>query len=207
MNKQVADLDNVHIIYQDIDTYSDYLKYYYKCDNHWNGFGAIMAYNLVAESLGLPSTNARFSENDILKNYSFYGQLGRQGRMLLANTGPLDEPPIKAESLEVSNAIADAAILSVNLSSIEPTYAEYNFYQWFYGGDIPAVITNENLQNGESLLVICDSFGDAFRWAAASSCKEVNSVYDLHGSSNDYTSFSERIEETSAKKLFSQEAS
>ena len=87
------------------------------------------------------------------------------------------------------------------IPAIEPKYAFYSFYAWYYGGDYAASIINENASNNDRVLVICDSYGDAFRWMVAQNARETHAFYDLHSSDYSESTLSQRIEESSATKI------
>lgn len=200
--KQTAYLDNVHIVYHELYDYSDYLKYYYRCDSHWNGYGAIDTCEYVIEALNLPPFSNPENRIEILNNYLNYGQLGRRARMLLADQTQLNEPAFEINHFDVSENLNDAQVLTPNnISSQESAYAMFNFYQWYYGDDVSSVIKNKQSPNDEVSLIICDSYGDAFRWALASSCKETYSIYDLHRLSKSHTNLIAHLQDTHATKL------
>lgn len=180
-SQQSESLDNVHIIYDAYEDYTTYLENYYHFDPHWNGYGAIASYNLAAEELELPLLS-QVPPAIALDQYVFYGNLGRQGRMLIDR--PVSEPFVETEGFAVSNSIKGAMIRANN--EVDPTesiYASFNFYAWLYGDDVASDIKNESAPSDETVLVISDSFGDAFRWVVASRCRETHSLYSLHRSS------------------------
>lgn len=199
---QAQGIDNLHIAYKPVESYADYLDYYYLCDDHWNGFGALALYNLVAVELELPTFESPPEETDALSEYCFYGYNGRKGLMLIESKGKLREPSLDVEGLQVSDSISNAKILSKNeLPSPQSFCVAYNFYGWFYGTDASSTIINTNSTNDESVLIICDSFGDAFRWAAAEKCKEVYSFYDLYSLDTSDSKLINHIKETGARKV------
>lgn len=201
-NKQMANSENVHIAYQDIYDYSDYLKYYYRCDSHWNGYGALETCKYVEKFLDLPFCLEPDTKMDSLNRYLYFGQLGRRGKVLLNEQARLDEPMFEVNNLDVSESLSDAHILaSGGLNPQESTYAMFNFYQWFYGADTSSVIKNKQNPNDEVSLIICDSYGDAFRWVFAPSCKETHSIYDLHRLSENHSNLATHLQDTHATKL------
>lgn len=183
---QGRQLDNLYFAYNKFDNYADYLRYYYASDDHWNGFGAITSYNLVADKVGIPFYAEMPPKISSLENYVFYGQLGRQGRMLIETTGRLHEPLFNTSTFEISDSISNAQVRDChNLNENESTYASYNFYSWFYGVDASSKIYNPEAADNESVLIICDSFGDAFRWVTATKCSETYSIYNLSRADHD----------------------
>lgn len=201
-NEQIISDGNVHICYNNYEDYSNYLENYYRYDSHWNGLGAIHAYNQAAKEIHLPLFSKVPGKNESLSDYLFYGNLCRQGRILLDGKGQLTEPLFNTEAFTVNDGIANAQVLNAySLTPEESMYAAFNFYSWYYGDDLSSTIINERIENDEAVLIVCDSFGDAFRWAAASNCRETHSIYDLHRSSKNEASLSSRIENSHATKV------
>lgn len=177
---QMENISNLSIAYDELDDYEEYLKYYYSTDDHWNGFGAIRAYDIVAKKIGLPVFGDAPRAIGDLKDFIFYGQLGRQGRMLVDNRGSLVEPLLDTSNFEVSESIATAPVMNQQiLLEGEPLYADYNFYVWYYGDDKHSMISNRISENSENVLLVCDSYGEAFRWVVASQCSKVYSAFTM----------------------------
>lgn len=200
--EQFSEVDNLHVAYDPMETFEDYLAHYYRCDDHWCGYGALDAYNVAAERLGMSPIGASAPSVDTLDAYSFVGQAGRSARMLLVEPGLLREPELDVSNLSVGEELAETGLMmQEGIPPAEPKYALYSFYAWYYGGDYDASIINENAQNDERVLVICDSYGDAFRWMVAQNARETHAFYDLHSSNYDEATFSQRIEESEANKV------
>lgn len=199
---QTESTDNVHIKYNHYDSYAAYLKDHYLTDDHWNGFGAINAYNSIADQLNLPNYSAELPEAKGLDNYLFYGSLCRHGRILLSDRGGLVEPVFPTEGLIVSPNIATAKVLDEeNIDPDESMYESFDFYLWFYGPKESSTIQNNNAPNNEIVLIICDSFGNALRWATAPNCSKTFSEYDLAGGAKSETKLATLIEKTRATKV------
>ena len=77
-----------------------------------------------------------------------------------------------------------------------PLEAEFNFYASWYGGDSNTVIVNEDGQ--DDVLLISDSFGDAFRWVLAQSFGTVYNCVDLHSKVKGEEALEERIAQSDA---------
>jgi hypothetical protein len=200
--EQLDGVDTVFDATSPVASFEEYLERYYRCDDHWNGFGALLTYNEMARQMGLPEFPEDIQAAPYLDEYSFYGQNGRKGRMLIDQMGTLREPDLDVSGLRVSDKLVNTGIMMGGQVPIpEDVYAKFNFYGWFFGGDAASVIVNDSSPNDEVVLVICDSFGDAFRWMVALNCRETHAVYDLYGSDESDASLRDRIEEVGATKV------
>ena len=201
--KSVASVENVHIIHPDVADYAEYLNYYYRYDDHWNGFGAAEAYDLSAQVMGLPSSEEVQVRNDRFANYKFYGQNGREGKMLIDDRGWLNEPTIDTSTMKASSEISSAAVLLNGQMPLEEpsSYVLFNFYAWLYGVDSSSVIKNERKSDEEKVLLICNSYGNAFRWIVAQNCSEVYCDYDVYFSHKGDTRLQDRITSSHATKV------
>lgn len=183
--------------------YSEYLEQNYYCDHHWNGYGAISLYNEAALKMQLPAISPAPEKVDYLDLYGFYGQNGRDGRMLIDTVGTLNEPAFDTSSLILSRNLMKARMLvGDTIPQSEPPIASYSFYEWFYGGSLDVSITNLRSPNEDVTLMVCDSFGDAFRWAVAPNCKKLHTLGDLFYTDKTAIGLQDHLNETSASKVF-----
>lgn len=157
----------------------EYLKAFYRTDHHWNGFGAIDAFNTVADHAGY-----RVYEPEGVIEFGglvFNGTLSRRGLMCL-NTS-ISEPLFDTKNLDVgegSKKYFEYLLESDGNRRIaeQGLRAEYDFYSAWYGGDRACVIDNQDSGEGAALL-ISDSYGDAFRWVLAENYAVVSGNMDL----------------------------
>lgn len=172
----------------------EFVSHHYHTDGHWNGYGALEAYNQLMNDL--PQL-APISPSGELAGPIFNGQNARNGLMLLNEAAA--EPIINVSNLSVRSG-AEGWLLSKTPQekiTASPLDAEFNFYASWYGTDTPTVIDNEDIE-GQSVILVSDSYGDAFRWLLAQSFGTVYNYMDLYSSSRSSVTLDERIAETSS---------
>lgn len=172
------------------DTFYDseeiYYRYFYTTDHHWNGWGAIDAYLKAAETNAIKSkVNLGSSLKDIKQQEGLNwirenGSYCRYGLMLLNERA--NEPFLDVFNVKVDGKVNFAPVSSKNgirkLKKAGPI-ASYDFYQTWYGKKRNVEFTNDDAPiSTNDALIICDSYGTAFRWVAAKDFKRVSIKYD-----------------------------
>lgn len=180
-------------------TYDDpaqFVSDFYHTDGHWNGYGALRAYDNLADEL--PQLGLVNAGGPVVGPV-FNGQNARHGLMLIDH--PAVEPRLDTSSIGVESGVS-GWILSDNYPSTFkdfPLEAEFNFYASWYGGDGDAIIVND-AREGEVLL-ISDSFGDAFRWLLAQSFGMVSNYMDLRVGNQGDVALQDRIDQSGADTI------
>lgn len=194
------------------DSEETYYRYFYTTDHHWNGWGAVDAYLKASDTdaikrkfdLGSSLNDLRSQEglNWIRENGSYC----RYGLMLLNERA--NEPFLDVFNVKVDGKTNFAPVSSKNglkkLKKAGPIVS-YDFYQTWYGKKRNVQLTNENAPIAESdALIICDSYGTAFRWIAAKDFKKVSIRYDMHNDqkASDVVNLKQSIEECDADIVF-----
>jgi hypothetical protein len=137
---------------------NEYIQF--NTDHHWTGRGAYYAYLAFCNSAGIePLTIDKF---EIKKINNFLGTLYYYTRC-----EDLKQNKDYVEYFKIPN-VTKATYFNENLSSEKGTklYAEYarggNSYGVFLGGDYPLMRIKSDVKNGQKILIIKDSYGNAF---------------------------------------------
>lgn len=195
-------LPNVTVIGEPYSTFEEYEYGGYATDPHWNGYGAMRTYNLLANAMGIKPMDEGMSSDDEIAGYVFNGQLARSGLMLLDRE--VNEPALNTSSIHVmgGGSVSEAMIKHKEEAVYPQTIATaFNFYASWYGADAGCILRNVDVENGKSVLLITDSYGDAFRWMMASNVSEVVDVRDLRGGSMGNESLMERLAMANADQV------
>lgn len=198
MKGECGQADNVEIVSKSYSSYAAFLHDYYSTDMHWNGYGAINAFN-EAMNQGGPAYHA-LGEIEMGGDYFYNGDIARAGLMLLDER--IAEPRMVTSGLSTGQ---DQGYLLLKDGTVQMAesgiYGEYNFYSLWYGGDRAMCIASDNSENGNAL-VVSDSFGESFRWVVADNYSETHSVMDLRGNSVGSETLADCLVLSKAKEVF-----
>ena len=200
----------VKLLSDEFDDVESFYKHYFRTDHHWNIYGAVRAYNAIADSLGMGPFDV--GDVDVLEGESYTGATSRWGLDVIKE--PVFDSAHHFDS--VTHVSDDGA-----LSSADDHDAYWNlpkerraneFYDQYYG----------NLEGGYlkgpgtgRCLLVCNSFGDAVQRIFAEQYSATRVERTLHpsheneqidltvndaianhvvfvGSVNDYASFMKR---------------
>lgn len=162
-----------------VDVYSALMQsrsntLYFKTDHHWTADGAYVAYRKFMDmSGGNPVNQTDFSKRD---NGDFYGSLYLKAKSQLTNQ-PKDT--IFYYDITEKNDIEIKMRAEDNVTEYgigAPVFdTTKNNYTLFFGGDNPIMeITNKSNPDGKTVVVIKDSYANAFLpWLTASSGKVI----------------------------------
>lgn len=136
---------------------------YFRADHHWTGLGAYYAYTQFCAAKGIAALPLSSYTVRSFDNFlgSFYADSG-QDPALAATPDVVDTytPPCNTEMTvtEASGNVLTTPMI-YNATSNKPAYK----YSAFIYGDNPfTVIENTDMAQGESCILIKDSFGNAF---------------------------------------------
>lgn len=206
---------NVSIVDVSYNNPEDYYQNYYTTDHHWNGWGALDAYNKAAAVLATREQGVRVDAAALqapMKNLGPVsgfdwlqenGSLVREGLMMLNEA--VNEPALPFDDIEVTSGDAPFCLSADGVQEMKERYlmAEYDFYQVWYGEWSDTVATNAAAVYPElSALVICDSYGTAFKWIASTGFGEVTTKYDLHDLREETVPLAQTLEETDCDVVF-----
>ena len=180
LRKATNGCDNISIYSKTYSGPREYYNYFYPTDHHWNGFGALDSAALCSD---LSRDASVHSESTVdFGKLCFNGTLSRRGLFCL-NRSPIIEPKLFMQSFSVDSDSEEYARYLLSSDGDDQLErlgqrAEYNFYGEWYGGDRSMEISNVQGQEDEALL-ICDSYGDAFRWIVAECYGKTHSLIDF----------------------------
>lgn len=131
---------------------------FFNTDHHWTGTGAYYAYSAFCAKAGMTPVQFSQCERKVKKNWlgSLY-QLSRDQR--------LRENPDSAVYYKVPGPYKTWRYVDTNIDKGIPTslYAEHGAgYGVFLGGDFPLLKVETEKQTGRSVVIIKNSFGNAF---------------------------------------------
>jgi hypothetical protein len=157
MNKEVGKCYVYDVLHQHRDEYI-----YYRTDHHWTTLGAYYAYNVFIWQEGKTANSLDSYEKVVFENFrgSFYTQSG------VSSLG--DNPdtviaykPISTNRMELVNKRGEYT--EYNIITDVSTWSATSKYSTFIGGDnIFSHISNPDISDGSSILVVKESYGNAF---------------------------------------------
>ena len=132
---------------------------YYKTDHHWTGLGAYYAYRAWAKSNGITPVPLSAMEKHTVK-----GILGSYWNLThapeISNSDKLSDyyvPPVKVEkSLAYTGPNQSSPVPHAFFSPNAPGYIV------FLGGDLPLLVAHTAAGTGRKVLVVKNSYGNAF---------------------------------------------
>lgn len=217
LGKSCSGITNVTI---SANTYSDLGSYYddfYTTDHHWNGWGALSAYNQAVRSIEseqqteIPSLEID-EDWEKIEGFEWLVENGSYSRtaLMLLNE-PVNEPKIPLDGVTViSNTSQDGKDTQlpklINPNGIDTMKynlaSEFSFYETWYGGGTNTVIVNQNSDSNKSALVIGDSYASAFKWIAATKFAQITSLPNFRGDTQQVTPIREILDSTNSDYIF-----
>lgn len=202
LNERLAAAKNVSLVAPIYDDMAAYLDDYYSTDHHWNGFGAYKAYLMSEEALGqVDSAPLELPVESALDGLVMNGSLAREGLMLLNES--VHEPIYDTKGIVIEQGVVPA-LMAGDLAradlQADGFRTEFDFYHVWYGPSLPNILKNSS-GTGRALLV-CDSFGSAFRWPLGAEYASTAVVLDLYGSEMGNGTLEERIDESDADIVY-----
>ncbi|MGN0327886.1 MAG: DHHW family protein [Lachnospira sp.] len=135
---------------------------YFRTDHHWTALGAYYAYSAFMTQLG--KTPAGLDRFDKVEFDNFKGSFYTQTRVSSLGANPdkiIAYIPKSTNELTMINKTYDWT--GYNIISDVSTWNPTSKYSTFIGGDNPlTIINNPEIHDGSSVLVIKESFGNAF---------------------------------------------
>jgi hypothetical protein len=151
-----------------VDAYSELAKHvdeyiYFRTDHHWTGLGAYYAYVAFCNALELEAAPLEQLERHDAEGYflgTLYGYTDKSPLLLSGeDQGMFYLPQHEASYNYYSDAKMDDPIPGALLAYSAPTD---NHYMLYLGGDVALGHIESENKNGKSILVLKDSFGNAF---------------------------------------------
>ncbi len=152
-----------------VDTVFDSLRnhkdeyIYFRTDHHWTALGAYYAYEQFALKKGVNPVDITLYGQKTFDGFlgTFYSSSGQSPALSKTPDKVIAYEPVNNCKLKFLQS--DGKVLEWPVISDVSDYNAGGKYLTFIAGDQPyEVITNNDLENGESCLVIKDSYGNAF---------------------------------------------
>ena len=162
INERLA--DGVH----GIDSVSALRKHnaeyiYFHTDHHWTALGAYYAYVAFCKEKGIEPHDFNEYETMVFPNFlgTFYSS-SNQSPELAANPDTVVAYIPKGTN-RMTMTYQDGSVVDWPIINDVSNYNNTQLYATFVGGDRPfSVAHNENIHDGSAVMVIKDSFGNAF---------------------------------------------
>ncbi|MFD0711532.1 DHHW family protein [Paenibacillus sp. GCM10027626] len=134
---------------------------YFRTDHHWTALGAYYSYVKLMENMGMqPVALSEYEEGKIEQ---FLGTMYKTTKSETLKQHP-DTISYYMPKDDYSFEIRTTTGKMVKRNLVDPKYAqpEQGFYGVFLGGDAPMGEVTTSNKNGKSIVVIKDSYGNAF---------------------------------------------
>ena len=136
---------------------------YYRTDHHWTALGAYYAYRVFAEQKGItPHELSEFEKRDYEGFLGTFYAYSNQAAALGNNPDTVETYiPMGTNDAEIQTA--EGETMQWFVVSDVSDYSAGAKYSCFIGGDNPfTTITNPQIQDGSSCVVVKESYGNAF---------------------------------------------
>ncbi len=132
---------------------------YFRTDHHWTALGAYYAYRSLAESAGFRPLSLDQLEERVQAKY-FLGSIYRRKRSAAMRRHPdrvtYFVPPVTHEGVRYSRQRPKRPTASPFLRE------NLRGYKMFLGGDHPLMVANTSVDNGKSVMLVKNSYGNPF---------------------------------------------
>lgn len=156
LNSGVISVDAYGRIAQHLDEYL-----YFRTDHHWTARGAYYAYQAFAERAGLQPVQLDALESGRIEG-DFLGSLYRYTKSSALRNNPdfveYHLPAVTSEGFAFSTTEMASGY---KVKAVYTKTSSSNKYLVFIGGDNPLVHFKTSLTNGQSIVVLKESFGNA----------------------------------------------
>ena len=177
LNENVTPINIVDSLFEKADE-----KIYFSTDHHWTQRGAYYAYRAFLDYNDLAIEPLSAFEN--VPSDSFTGSFAEELSGIAGAENALNK---NTETLERFLPIYDTEVniyldmeTSLRIGSVPLVNTGNNSYSAFISGDYPLTAIDSSVGNGRSLVLIKDSFGDAFATWAVNNYSRIY-VVDLRG--------------------------
>ncbi len=167
-------------------------KIYFKTDHHWTQRGAYYAYREFMEYQGVTVPEIWTFEN--VPSYSHVGSLAGFARGTYAGTIMKNSPELLERFIPkyatVGTVYSDQNLARMS-GTVKAVSTNTNAYHAFIGGDNPVTVFYTDAQSDRTLVIIKESFGNAFATWALNNYKKVCIVDPrrFNGFGGNYNSF------------------
>jgi hypothetical protein len=132
----------------DSENTSEYLKYFYHTDHHYNSYGALKAYQDIIKMMNIKDSND-YKVKDVKKPY--YGSMAKSSQSNAVSDTLMD--------IDVKNGLSVSNVDSKFKPRVIPSNKNkfYDYYVGYYNGQYDEVIYKTNNNSKRNLLIISDS--------------------------------------------------
>lgn len=149
-------------------------KIYFSTDHHWTQRGAYYAYKAFAENKGMdfPSISEFVQSNSENHVGSFANfTKGTPLHNVISSNGELLERFMPRGN--IAGCAYSDMYMRKKIKNVVPVSKNYNSYSCFIGGDNPLTVMVSDKGNGKKIVIIKESFGNAFATWALENYSEV----------------------------------
>ncbi len=146
---------------------------YFRTDHHWTQRGAYYAYQEFARVSGneiAPLDSFQVKTGKYVGSFAGFAK-GTYGETVCRNN------PDTIERFIMPTFVSGASYSDMNMTqfnrNIEAVYADSNAYTAFLGGDNPLSVITTNVKGGKKIVIIKESFGNAFATWALNNYSEI----------------------------------
>lgn len=202
MEKAFRSCENIDVVTVAYANSQEYYQRYYTSDHHWNGWGAMDAYDAIADKLGYEQQVATEPEPGL----DWIRMNGSYARSALYQIDePVSEPRLDLEGI-TAEFVEPIPVLSENGAKImedDPLRAEFSFYEFWYGRSQDFTLANAHGEDKGNGLLVCDSYGTALKYLLAKDHDELSVRYDLSVNTKTVdATLEERIEESGCDTVY-----
>ena len=135
---------------------------YLRTDHHWTARGAYYAYRAFCETAGLKATSLKSHETGKIEG--FVGSMYRYTQAEVLKNNPdyveyfLPNHDVEGRCYQTADVSGEGSHVSAVYTGVDPE----NAYLCFLGGDNPVDKFTTSVGNGKSIVVIKESYGNAF---------------------------------------------
>lgn len=197
--------ENVSLVCIAYDDADEYYRNYYRSDHHWNGWGALAAYNEVKSIMNLKDVVLKSEEPVLFAGYPCNGSYARED-LFLINESPA-EPALDVSCFVPEGSGAPYIIREDAANALMATgmKAQFDFYPQWYGAAATVAkypLENAALDDGSRATVLQDSYNDAFHWLLGLNYQTTTSYSDLKADRTDTTPLAERVRDSDPDVIY-----
>lgn len=156
-------IGDYHIARLKVDSYEDYLNYFYNTDHHWNRIGSYQGYKDIVKLLGAKG-DVLEPIDEVTLNNKFYGSTAKKSKDIT-----------KYDDFTYYNFNIKEHLVYIN--GLKGEYGNYkfnnnidyvNYYTYIYGGDYGEIIFDFDNSKRDNLLIIGTSYTNPINRLVAS---------------------------------------
>ncbi len=136
---------------------------YFRTDHHWTGLGAYYAYREFCRVKGVKPVEIKDAVTHKYEGFlgSFYSDSGRNPALGETPDYVWTVEPKAKTSLQITQS--DGSVINGDvIYNADNSIAPYKYSAFIWGDNPFSVMVNEDMESGDSCLVVKESFGNAF---------------------------------------------